>query len=499
MTNEIDDELDGILGLAVEELTKSSCKDTNSDVGMPADLNALVLAKLTAASHVVESRRDAATCNLNQTTVSSRKKIVMFAKFTVAASLFAAVVATSMFGILGGNASLYAQVAERLEGLKSLVCRVQIVDENALVDVDGNNGEKLTYLAPSLYHLSDEWLMTIEIYNGVTGDFLMLDAGSQEAIVTSGHVVDTRPVVSPVRLIEAVRNHFRSNRKDQADVKDLGTRSIDGKQAFGMRSAISGEIVEAWFDPKSYLPVLVRVQNEIPAELTGGTKDKMWQVMSDFEFDVPVDHALFSMTIPDGYRLLEKDDPLANVSPATLEDVLRMLRICAKANDSQFPLSLAISEEEGSPLGLQRKFVEEIESQFHEDDDATRAAVLNAESEFLATVIRGMVFFLNMKDANKFRYFGGARLNEANRPLLWYSPDGDNRFKIVYADLTVLDADATALPPEPTPVAVLKNDVDEDAIDVSTPTFELPSAITNSCRRSERLGRRKKYAIFRSV
>ncbi len=484
MTNETDDGLNGILGLAVEELTNWKQESSKNDFGLPTDMNVQVLAKLMDVSHVEKSlrdshlpvsQRDAVAFSLSHATVPSRKRFMMLAKFAVAASLLAAFVGAFVFGILGGNTSLYAQVAERLEGLRSLVCRVQIVDENAMVDVDGNNGELLTYLAPSLYHSRDEWLKIIEVYNGETGNYLMLDIGSQEAIVKSGQIADTSTAVSPVRLVEAVRNHFRTNRKDQADVKDLGTRSVDGKQAFGMRSAIGGEIIEAWFDRKSHLPVLVRVQKEIPAELTGGTKEKFWQVMSDFEFDVPVDHTLFSMTVPDGYRLLEKDDPLADTSPATLEDVLKMLRICGKANESLFPLSLSFNEEEGSPLGIQRKLVEQIKSQFNDDDEARQAAVLKAETEFRATVIRGTVFFLEMKDANQFRYFGGARMNDADRPILWYSPDGDNRFKIVYADLTVREANADALPPEPSPVAVVGNEVDEDAIDVSTPTFELPN------------------------
>lgn len=483
MKNEIDDELNGILGLAVDELSNSSREDTNSDISMPAGLNALVLALLMEDSRVGESLRDsqslaswrdAAMCNPRHTRLPFPEKLTKIAKFAVAASMLAAVVGTALFGILGGHSSLYAQVAQRLEGLQSLVCRIQIVDENALIDVDGNNGGKLTFLAPSHYHLQDEWLETIEISNGETGEYLMLSQDSKEAIVMKGQVVDTVLGMSPVRLVDAVRKHFRVGRKDQSDVKDLGIRSIDGKQTLGMRSVIGGEIVEAWFDRESHLPVLVRVRSEIPADLAGGKKMNLWRVMSDFEFDTPVDRALFSMAVPEGYRQLEKGDPLADISPSTLEDVLNMLRICAQANESQFPLSLTLNAEEGSPLGIQAKFAEQLEKKFNGGDEAKQAAVLKAVTEFQMTVIRGTVFFVSMKDANQFRYFGGAHLNEADRPLLWYSPDGDNRFKVVYADLTVRDADAKTLPPEPAPVAVVKSELDENGIDVSTPWFELP-------------------------
>ncbi len=498
MTNENNDKLGGILGLAVEELTKSSREDANGDIGMPADLNALVLAKLTPASHVGESlrdsqtsafrselvipasRRDAATCNPSQTIFPSRKRFIMFTKFAVAASLLAAVVGTTLFGILGGHSSLYAQVAQRLEGLQSLVCRIQFVEEAALVDVDGVNGQKLTYLAPSHFRLEDESLGRTEIINGQTSEYLVVQQGSTEAIQLTGRVVDSLLRDSPVHLIDSVRKHFQADRKDQDGLKELGTRSIDGEHAVGLRSQFDGEVVEAWFDPKSHLPVQVRVRLEIPGSLAGGRNVSMWRVMSDFEFDVPVDQTLFSTALPEGYTRIALQLPEPETSEITFDDLVKMLRLCAEANDSRFPLSLTANGEDGTPLGIQSKYTEKIESQLGKGDEDAKAAAMNAAAEFGSVVGRGSAFLFTMNENNRFRYFGGARLSEADRPLMWYLPNGDDHFKVVYADLTVLDVDANSLPPAPAPVSGTKSELDKRSVRVSTPRFELPrSAISD--------------------
>ena len=479
MTNETDDELSCVLGQAVEELTKTTRESSTNDFGLPADLNKHVLAKLMdvsdigeslRASHIPASRRDVITLRPTHTAILFRKRFNMFAKLAIAASLLAAVVGSAMFGILGGNNSLYAQVAERLEGLKSLVCRVQFVDENALVDVDGINGKKLTFLAPSHYRLRDEFIGRTEIINSESSEYLVLHEGSTEAIQLTGPIVASLLKDSPVHLVDAVRKHFRADRKDQDDVKELGKRSIDGKQAIGLRSEIDGEVIEAWFDPKSHLPVQIRVRLEIPGSLAGGRDVSIWRVMSDFELDVPLDQTLFSTTLPEGYTRIDLQLPEPDTSAITLDDLVKMLRLCAEANDSQFPLSLTANAEDGTPMGIESKFADQFEQALSIGGEAQERAIKTV-NEFASSVARGTVFLFTMNEGNRFRYFGGARLNEANRPLLWYSPDGDDHFKVVYADLTVIDADANSLPTEPVPLPGTK---DERSVRVSTPRFELP-------------------------
>ena len=482
MTNETNDELDGILGLAVEELKNLSREDTSDGIGMPADLNANVLARLMEVSHVGEtlrdsqnsaSQRDAATCNQPHPTIPSRKRLTMFARFAVAASLLAAVIGTTLFGIPGSHSNLYAQVAQRLEGLQSLICRVQFVDEAALVDVDGVNGQKLSYLAPSHFRLEDEYVGRTEIIDGQTGEYLVLHEGSTEAIQISGRVVASLLKDSPVYLVDAVRKHFRADRNDQNGVKELGTRSIDGVQAIGLRSQLDGEVVEAWFDANSHLPVQVRVHLEIPGSLAGGRDVSMWRVMSDFEFDVPVEQTLFSTALPAGYSRIALPLPEPDKNAVTFDDLLKMLRLCAEANDSQFPLTLTANSDEGTPFSIDSKFTNQFEKELSAGGE-TQEQAWKTVNAFTSTVARGTVFLLTMNKGNRFRYFGGARLNEANRPLLWYSPEGDDHFKVVYADLTVIDADANSLPPAPAPVPGTKSERDERSVRVSTPRFELP-------------------------
>lgn len=396
------------------------------------------------------------------------------AGIAIAASLLAIVVPA-----LFRTDSLFAQVAERLESLKTLICRIQFVDENALTDVDGSNGKKLTYLSPSHFRLHDEQIGRTEIINSDTGDYLVLHDGSMEAMRMTGRVAELIASDTPVKLVDAVRKHFNVDRKQRDNVEELGLRRIDGERAIGLRSEIDGEIVEAWFDPESLLPVQIRVRFAIPSHLAGGQDVSMWKVMSDFEFDVPVDEALFSTSLPEGYTNFAFDMPEPDTSAITVDDLVKMLRRCAEVNDSQFPTSLAANDDDGTPLGIQSKFATKLEQALAGEGESRKKA-WKTFNEFSSAVARSTVFLFTMNESNRFRYFGGARLNEANRPLLWYSPDGDDKFKIVYADLTIRDADLNSLPPEPAPVSNGKSNSDERSVRVSTPRFELPrSAIVD--------------------
>jgi hypothetical protein len=369
--------------------------------------------------------------------------------------------------------SLFAQVAERLEKLKTLVCRIQFVDDSALVDVDGSNGQKLTYLAPSHYRLRDEMVGRTEIINTETGEYLVLHDGSKEAIQMTRLGIAPMLTQSPVPLVETVRKHFRLGRQHLDSVQELGSRRIDGELAIGLRSQIDGETVEAWFDPQSLLPVQIRVQFAIPSHMTGVQNMAMWRVMSDFEFDVAVKEELFSTSLPEGYNRFAFELPQPDTSAITLDDLVNMLRRCAEVNDSQFPRSLAANDDEGTPLGIQSKFALKFEKELAEGGDSQERA-WKTFNEFSSTVARGTGFLFSLNEDNRLRYFGGARLNEVDRPIFWYSPSGDDRFKIVYADLTIKDVGLSSLPPEPAPLATGKINGDLRSVRVSTPRFELP-------------------------
>ena len=116
--------------------------------------------------------------------------------------------------------------------------------------------------------------------------------------------------------------------------RELGTRIINGKKAFGfqidnkkMDSDARTGITELWLDAESNLPVLVRYESR-------------WQAISttvlttDIQWNIDLDPKLFDTTPPAGYT----EDPL---TPSTLEEQTRRiaegLKIYAEVTGGLYP------------------------------------------------------------------------------------------------------------------------------------------------------------------
>ncbi|QDV24501.1 leucine-rich repeat domain-containing protein [Aureliella helgolandensis] len=395
-------------------------------------------------------------------------------RLCLAASILAIVVGGfAWFNIPFTQSSVYAQVAERLEKIRSIVCYVQFSETGALQQSqDQFNVQKVSYLAPSLHRIENDQLGTIRIVDREKQNSILLMSESQQAIVVNGPAAAAMDVNSPARLIESLMRHIRVDRAREAGLVSLGTQTLGGVELEGYESTLGGETVRAWFDVETLLPKMVALRFEIPAHMADGNAVRRWRVMSKIEVDVDVSPDLFSTEVPVGYETLAVDIPW-NQSSAELADVIEMLRLCAVANDSKFPLRLSVNDALGSPLAIQSKFAAALEKQFNEGNDAERAAALQKVQEFGSAVGRAMAFQFSIKPENAWNYFGGAQLNEADRPILWYSPDADDNFKVLYADLTVQDVTRDNLPAKPQ--AVVNPSKARNSIRVSTPNFSLPS------------------------
>ena len=67
------------------------------------------------------------------------------------------------------------------------------------------------------------------------------------------------------------------------------------------------------------------------------------------------------------------------------------------------------------------------------------------------TLVQGMLFLKQMKPENDWHYAGeGVALGEANTAIAWSKPLGADAYRVIYGDLTVLDAPVDRLPAAPT-------------------------------------------------
>ena len=102
-------------------------------------------------------------------------------------------------------------------------------------------------------------------------------------------------------------------------------------------------------------------------------------------------------------------------SPSTLDDVIELLRLCANANESVFPLWLSVDDDTGTPMAIPKKFADTLEQQLGEGDDAAKTAAIEKVQKFGTALGRSMAFLLSIQTENDWNYFGGAKLNDRRR------------------------------------------------------------------------------------
>ena len=126
-----------------------------------------------------------------------------------------------------------------------------------------------------------------------------------------------------------------------ASAEDLGLQTLDGKEVKGFRiKEVENGPVTFWVDPKSGDPIKVEIQQKIPdfSNPEGKGEITMKMVMSNFQFDVPLDESLFSLTPPEGYKL--QPEMNMDFSNASEKDVIEVLRRYANLENGAFPDSL---------------------------------------------------------------------------------------------------------------------------------------------------------------
>ncbi|HUE16434.1 MAG TPA: leucine-rich repeat domain-containing protein, partial [Planctomycetaceae bacterium] len=442
MTNEHDDKLSGLLAQAVQQLVATPQANER-----PADLDTFVLREL--------SRADDAAGRLASTAATQRKEkrsMPLLVKCSLAASLLIAVGAATWLGLMGGTNSVYGAVAERLGKLKSVVYRVQWVEEAGLVNAVAGDGDKVMCLGPS-HDRVERSNGSVLVIDTEVEKAIDLNPATKKALVMSGPVVSSVATIArgPASLLDTLRKHFRVGRTLPQGIEELGRKEIGGIQARGLRSTIHGEIVEAWIDPATSLPVEVRLCLVIPAQLSGlaNQTTRMWRVMSAFQFDVAVDPSLMSVEAPSGYTVIQMPElsVAKNAAAPSLTDLIELLRLCAQHNDSTFPASLSMNDTPGTCMAIMKRFTEAQEKAWESGTKAEKQALMKAVTDFGAAMGRVTPFLFSLRPENKLRYVGaGVKRDAPDRPILWFSPKGNTQFQVVYADLSVREIAESALP-----------------------------------------------------
>ena len=97
------------------------------------------------------------------------------------------------------------------------------------------------------------------------------------------------------------------------DAERIGEEEIDGRktQVYRLKKADfmelrlgEGDTAKLWVDPKTGLPVRIRVDGQTPA--SRGPSDKTFMIFEQFAWDEALDPNLFKLEVPEGFTLEPK-------------------------------------------------------------------------------------------------------------------------------------------------------------------------------------------------
>jgi len=208
-------------------------------------------------------------------------------------------------------------------------------------------------------------------------------------------------------------------------VEDLGVREIDGREAVGFLAKHPEIEITIWADSKTGLPVRIE-QKERQA----------LYIVKNMQFDALMDDSLFSMEVPEGYKLQKME---LDLNSATEADFIEGLRILAETfNDGYFPDGVAVEDYLKQAPSITKKF---------------EAMKLSDEEQLVLgkKMQQYLLFTRFYKGEGKWYYRGkGVKLGEADKAIFWYRPKGSKTYRVIYGDLRVKDVARENLP-EPLP------------------------------------------------
>lgn len=207
----------------------------------------------------------------------------------------------------------------------------------------------------------------------------------------------------------------------------LANKEIDGRIVQGFCVIKDGIDTIFWIDVETN--DLVRLEGTFP------NAPNTRIVGTNFEFDVELDDALFSLTPPDGYT--SKELPKIDKSEINHHDLIVLLRWWATNMEGHFfPPSLEAAA--FRKIGMEmKKAGKMLESDKTKDEKMQHVRKLS----------RGIGFVMMMRPENDWHYAGeGVEMGDAATPICWYRPQDSQTYRVIYGDLTFEDIAPEDLP-----------------------------------------------------
>ena len=199
----------------------------------------------------------------------------------------------------------------------------------------------------------------------------------------------------------------------------LGDRELADRKLIGYRIIGSDGQMDIWGDQETGLPYsIVSDMAAFPnMELT----------MTDFEFDIELDGALFSLTPPAGYSVTHDTMDMSLMSEKGFVEALRQF---AEINGGVYPDSINAMQ----GIEAAAKYAKQLDGVSKTD----RETKVNRVRKLLAA---GFGFPLQLTAEADASYAGkGIHRDDAGKPIFWYKPEEADKYRVVFADLSIADA-----------------------------------------------------------
>ena len=330
----------------------------------------------------------------------------------------AGVVVTVLIGLqfIGGSSVTFAQAIQPILNASSAVFDiiVGVEEPNSPVIRDMVVGSRIRRTISNLPG-------NVSIIDLESKRILNLTEAKKEAAY-----IDLKGLPAIPNYLELLKNTIvRLQDSPHFMVEDLGVREFDGREAIGFLAKHPQMEVTVWADAKTGLPI--RIESK---------EGQLNVICRNMQFDTPMDESLFSMEVPEGYKLQQME---LDLNSATEADLVEGLRLFAETfNDGSFPEGVDVEDVLRHIPSITKK---------------TEAMKLSSEEEMaLGKKIQQYLLFTRFyKGEGKWYYRGkGVKLGEADKAIYWYRPKGSKTYRVIYGDLRVEDVAPENLP-EPLP------------------------------------------------
>lgn len=215
-------------------------------------------------------------------------------------------------------------------------------------------------------------------------------------------------------------------------------------------------ITYIWVDPKTNLPVRVEKEcvptqdpNYLPPKditlhssdfgastdnsMSGGlsgscTPEYTKEVMTDFQWNVDLDPALFSTEMPANYTVQHEE--IVSSEPKEFH-LLETLKLWAEMSNDSLPLDV---KEMMDPNTMQAMLIKKFAKGIDPQEEYHQAC------DFMTTVRWAASFAEeNILKKNWFAATEPVFLGEAEKPLYWWKIENSDLYRVIYGDLTIDD------------------------------------------------------------